>query len=139
MISDNKTIGKSFILDKRSDVYSYGIVLWEISSCRTPFPKEEPLELILKICNGLREKCVKGTPIQYIKIYTNCWQQEPDSRPLINEILSHLRSIPLEPVLEYSEGNSEEITTNYLEKHPDVSKNSISGIIMIKFFERKFC
>ena len=103
------------------------MVLWEISSCRKPFPNEESVYLPLAICNGLREKHVKGTPIQYIKIYTNCWRLEPDSRPLINEILSHLRSISLEPVLEYSEENSEEITTNYLEKHPDISN---SGFIL---------
>ena len=50
MTSDNKTIGiisfidpqklnrgRNFVLDKRSDIYSFGMVLWEISSCRKPF------------------------------------------------------------------------------------------------------
>ena len=115
------------------------MVLWEISSCRIPFPNEEQLDLILKICNGLREEYVRGTPMQYIKIYTNCWQQEPDSRPLIGQILSQLRSISLEPILEDSEENSEENsvenTTNDL---TEISKNSISGIIIIKsFFQKK--
>ena len=145
MTSDNKTIGiisfidpqklnkgKGFVLDKRSDIYSFGMILWEISSCRKPFPKEDSVCLSLAICNGLREKLIKGTPIQYIWIYTDCWKQEPDSRPLINEILSQLQFISLEPVLEDSEESSEEITTNYLGKLPEISKNSISGIILIK-------
>jgi len=149
--SDNKTIGiipfidpqkldkgKNFILDKSSDIYSLGMVLWEISSCRIPFPNEGQQDLILKIiCKGLREKPVKGTPTQYIKIYTNCWQQEPDSRPLINQILSQLQSISLEPFsLVDSEENSEEFI---VELFPDISKNSISGIITIKVFLKEFC
>src|SRR5436305_12579895 len=110
MLSDNKIIGilsfidpqkldkgKNFILDKRSDIYSLGMILWEISGCRIPFPKEELMYLSLKIYNGLREKPVKGTPMQYIQIYTNCWQLGPDSRPLINQILLQLQSISLEP------------------------------------------
>ena len=116
------------------------MVLWEISSCHKPFPREESVLLSLAICNGLREKPVKGTPIQYIRIYTNCWQQEPGTRPLINQILSQLRSISIEPVLEDSEENLEENITNYLEKLPEISKNSISGIIMFKkfFFKERF-
>ena len=150
--SDNKIIGiisfidpqkldkgKNYILDRRSDIYSLGMILWEISSCRIPFSNEESVHLSLAICNGLREKYVKGTPMQYIKIYTNCWQQEPDSRPLINQILSQLQSVSLEPFLVDSEENSEEIIANYLDIFPETSKNSISGIIIIKsiFFPKE--
>ena len=150
MTSDNKTIGiipfidpqklnkgKNFVLDKRSDIYSFGMVLWVISSCREPFPKEESVCLSLAICNGLREKPIKGTPIQYIWIYTDCWKLEPDSRPLINQILLQLQSISLEPVFEDSEEISEEIKMNYFEELPEVSKNSTSGIIIIKIFLKK--
>jgi len=59
---------------------------------------------------------------------------------LINQILSQLRSISLEPVLEDSEENTEEIMINYLENFPETSENSISGIIMFKkfFAEERF-
>src|SRR5947209_16486544 len=106
MLSDNKIIGilsfidpqkldkgKNFVLDKRSDIYSLGMILWEISSCRISFLKEEQLDLILRICNGLREKSVKGTPMQYIQIYGNCWQMELNSRPLISQILLQLQFV----------------------------------------------
>ena len=93
--------------------------------------------LSLSICNGYEKNLSKELK-QYIRIYTNCWQQEPGTRPLINQILSQLRTISLEPILEDSEENSEEITTNYLEKLAEISKNSISGIITISFF-KEFC
>ncbi|RIA90862.1 kinase-like domain-containing protein [Glomus cerebriforme] len=97
------------IMDKRSDIYSLGVVLWEISSCCMPFP-EEDMYLTIKIIQGLREKPVKGTPMEYKEIYTNCWHSDPDSRPLISQVLSKLQSLSLEPVFEDSE-NIEEINS----------------------------
>src|SRR4051794_39936281 len=83
-IDPQKFIDKKFVLDKSSDVYSLGMVLWEISSCREPFLDEEITYLTLKICHNLREKPVKGTPMEFKQIYTNCWQLEPTFRPSIN-------------------------------------------------------
>src|SRR5204862_326701 len=104
-----------------------GMVLWEISSCRAPFYEEDLACLSFKICGGLKEKSVNGTPTDYILIYTNCWQMDPDSRPLINQILSRLQSMSLEPVFEGDDENS----TNYL-LLPHTSRNSTSGIILLK-------
>ena len=114
---------KKFVLDKRSDIYSLGMVLWEISSCRIPFAEEEQMYLTIKIGNGLREKPEKGTPMQYVQLYTDCWLLGPDSRPLINQILLRMQSISYEPVFEDSDENSERMST-------DESNNGIS----ISFF-----
>jgi serine/threonine protein kinase len=119
--------GKKYILDKRSDIYSLGMVLWEVSSCRTPFYEEDLACLSLKICQGLKERSVKGTPMEYIQIYTSCWEVEPNSRPLIEEVLSRLESMSLEPVFE----EDDKISTTYLLPYPDTSRNSTSGIIVI--------
>jgi serine/threonine protein kinase len=58
-------------LSKKSDVYSIGMLLWEISSGRPPF-RNEPYDvcLAMKISQGLREKPTPNTPDDYIKIYT---------------------------------------------------------------------
>ncbi|CAB5364529.1 unnamed protein product [Rhizophagus irregularis] len=37
---------------------------------------------------GLREKPVANTPVDYVKIYIDCWNNEPDNRPIINEYTS---------------------------------------------------
>jgi serine/threonine protein kinase len=58
-------------LNKKSDVYSVGVLLWEISSCQPPFKNvSHDFVLINKILNGLRERIIPGTPEDYIKLYT---------------------------------------------------------------------
>ncbi|GBB99327.1 hypothetical protein RclHR1_03490009 [Rhizophagus clarus] len=114
--------GKKYVLNKRSDVYSLGVILWEISSCRTPFHGEDLAYLSLKICQGLREKSVKGTPMDYKRIYTSCWEVEPNSRPLIEEVLSQLESMSLKPVFE----EDDNVPTICPLPNPDTSRNSTS-------------
>jgi serine/threonine protein kinase len=58
-------------LDRKSDVYSIGVLLWEISSGQPPFndvPHE--IDLVISILKGLRESPVPDTPKDYVKLYT---------------------------------------------------------------------
>ena len=60
----------SYKLNKKSDVYSVGVLMWQISSGRQPFGAKSDLALALSIQNGEREKIVNGTPIPYRNLYT---------------------------------------------------------------------
>ena len=58
--------------NKKSDVYSVGVLLWEISSGIEPFHNESyDVSLTLEILEDRREKPVPGTPVDYIDIYTS--------------------------------------------------------------------
>src|ERR1044072_1062955 len=58
--------------NKKSDVYSVGVLLWEISSERKPFESyHENPSLMWDILNGKREDPISNTPIDYINIYTS--------------------------------------------------------------------
>ncbi|CAG8631121.1 4471_t:CDS:2 [Funneliformis mosseae] len=39
--------------------------------------------LIINIIGGTREKTINGTPIEYCKLYKDCWKYEPTERPII--------------------------------------------------------
>ena len=63
----------SYILNEKSDVYSVGVLLWEISSGRPPFYAEGEqydIALAIEISQGLRETTISGTPEDYVKVYT---------------------------------------------------------------------
>ncbi|CAB4474494.1 unnamed protein product [Rhizophagus irregularis] len=45
--------------------------------------EEYDIGLAVEILQGLRETVVPDTPEEYIKIYTKCWDGEPDNRPTI--------------------------------------------------------
>ena len=59
-------------LNKKSDVYSIGVLLWEISSGRPPFHLygNYDISLVMRIVQGDRETIVPGTPTDYSNLYT---------------------------------------------------------------------
>jgi serine/threonine protein kinase len=66
---------QKYSLNKKSDVYSVGILLWEISSGQPPFCNESyDIDLAMKILQGLREKAIPDTPEDYVKIYTGKYE-----------------------------------------------------------------
>ncbi|CAB5374170.1 unnamed protein product [Rhizophagus irregularis] len=84
---------KQSTLTKKSDIYSLGILLWELASMRLPFSNEEHSDLQKEIMEGLREKDIDGIDQDYIPIYKKCWQSEPDDRPDILEVVSALEKL----------------------------------------------
>ena len=69
--SNNKNQGQNYKLNKKSDVYSVGVIMWQISSGCEPFKgKDYDVTLIVSIYNGLREEIIDGTPPEYSKLYT---------------------------------------------------------------------
>ena len=56
-------------LDKKSDVYSIVVLMWQISSGYRPFHAENIALLTLSIINGKREKIIDGTPTEYSNLY----------------------------------------------------------------------
>ncbi|CAI2161834.1 17638_t:CDS:2 [Funneliformis geosporum] len=57
--------------------------LWEISSGHPPFRMEDEQygnDLAMGISKDLREKVIPGTPKDYVQVYTEYWDCEPDKR-----------------------------------------------------------
>ncbi|PKY43658.1 kinase-like protein [Rhizophagus irregularis] len=97
--TNNNNSGYHYKPNKKSDVYSVGVLLWEISSGQKPFKSYDEwyqrLNLIMEISNGKRESPIPNTPVDYINIYTKCWQNNSDDRPDMKQVFSKLKLINL--------------------------------------------
>ncbi|GES74403.1 kinase-like domain-containing protein [Rhizophagus clarus] len=93
--SFNEDIKPKYLLNKKSDVYSIGVLLWEISSGHPPFHDCMPhgVGLAISILQGRRETPISETSEDYIKIYTDCWNIEPDNRPTIYQVIDELKAV----------------------------------------------
>ncbi len=76
-----------------SDIYSIGMLMWEISSGRPPFINKHNYDLAIKIINGIRPKIIPGTPLEYRELMEQCWDANPTKRPNISILENKMRSI----------------------------------------------
>ena len=84
----------SYKRGKKSDIFSLGVVLWEISSKQAPCEGvNQTYQVILYRLNGSRDPPFPGTPQEYIKLYSACWDEDPSKRPLCENIYKQLQSL----------------------------------------------
>ncbi|CAB4388341.1 unnamed protein product [Rhizophagus irregularis] len=118
--------------DKKSDVYSVGVLLWEISSGQKPFESfdnhDNQLALMYYILDGNREVPIVGTPDDYINIYTRCWQYNPDDRPDMHRVFSDLTKVNINEYTSLAEKNTN-TSENFTEQKINNSLNDCSGLM----------
>ncbi|KAF9583770.1 hypothetical protein BGW38_008582, partial [Lunasporangiospora selenospora] len=74
------------------DIYSFGMLLFEIASNQIPFKTYSDRELPELIVNkSYYEKVPTSTPKDYADIMTACWLHEPRMRPTTSQVLLILR------------------------------------------------
>src|ERR1043166_7859999 len=70
-----------------TDIYAFGIIMWEISSGENPFHDiDHNKYLALRILKGLRPEITNDTPLCYQNLMQQCWHSDPTQRPTAEEI-----------------------------------------------------
>ncbi|XP_006812440.1 tyrosine-protein kinase CSK-like [Saccoglossus kowalevskii] len=71
----------------KSDVWSYGILLWELYSFgRVPYPRVPLTDVVAHVERGYRMEAPEGCPDQIYRIMMKCWDLDPKQRPSFSEI-----------------------------------------------------
>lgn len=71
---------------ERSDVWAYGILLWEIFSLgRVPYPQISNDDLIAYLQSGNRMEQPKFAPDDIYNLMRQCWLSDPNNRPNFSE------------------------------------------------------
>nr|XP_029709178.1 vascular endothelial growth factor receptor 1 isoform X11 [Aedes albopictus] len=142
-ISDN-------VFGTYSDVWAYGIVLWEFFSlARVPYPgMEANQELYNKLRDGYRMDKPQYANQDIYDIMLNCWNVKPDSRPSFKDLKSRFNAmLPEEMRNHYIDLNEPYLAMNaekeqrgepdYLaslgppeEQAPKAPPNYVNGIIL---------
>ncbi|KAI9184284.1 Receptor-interacting serine/threonine-protein kinase 1 [Blastocladiella emersonii ATCC 22665] len=72
------------------DVYSFGMMLYEVASREYPFDGEDPLIVRMSILEGARPEIPDDTPPEFAALIRDCWAQDASVRPGFEEVARRL-------------------------------------------------
>ncbi|XP_070387544.1 mitogen-activated protein kinase kinase kinase 13-like isoform X3 [Dermacentor albipictus] len=76
---------------EKVDIWSYGVVMWELLNCETPYKDVDSNAIIWGVGNNSLHLPVPATcPDGFRLLMRQCWSPKPRNRPSFRHILMHL-------------------------------------------------
>ncbi|XP_057844332.2 serine/threonine-protein kinase STY13 isoform X1 [Cryptomeria japonica] len=103
MIGETGTLGYMApeVLDgkpynRKCDVYSFGICLWEVYCCDMPYADLSFAEMTSAVVRqNLRPEIPRCCPSTLANVMKKCWDANPDKRPEMDEVVQLLENIDI--------------------------------------------
>ena len=74
----------------KSDVFSIGVVLWEVATGEKPWDRKPPAVIAGAVCAGKRLNIPDRVPAFFREWIEDCWWQEPTQRPSCGQLLDSI-------------------------------------------------
>lgn len=116
--------------NEKADVYSFGIVLWEILTRKEPFSQYSDYdEFVTAICDeGVRPPIPEDCIPSLQKLMTECWDANPKKRPDITDVVKRIDEIVIEYAIEDPNGRA--LWKKYFSRKDQVSwKNEFLPVL----------
>ncbi|XP_022098170.1 mitogen-activated protein kinase kinase kinase 7-like isoform X2 [Acanthaster planci] len=80
---------------EKCDVFSWGIILWEVISRRKPFDEigGPAFRIMWAVHQGTRPPMIRSIPKPLEKLMTRCWAKEPRRRPSMEEVVGVMSNL----------------------------------------------
>jgi sterile alpha motif and leucine zipper-containing kinase AZK len=66
---------------EKSDIYSLGMVYWELATCEMPYKDKRDGVIRAFVLAGNRLDIPEDTPLAFRKVIEQCWEHDPSERP----------------------------------------------------------
>jgi len=83
--------------NEKIDVYSFGIMLYEMITNEIPFKELNQMQLLMEVAVKNQRPNLKSTVTCSAPLHTlmtNCWDENPKNRPSFQQIIEILRALP---------------------------------------------
>ncbi|KAI1718803.1 protein tyrosine kinase domain-containing protein [Ditylenchus destructor] len=79
---------RSNVYNSASDIWTYGIFLWELFTCgQMPFSNIDPEDMQIAIASGTRPSQPYNCPDEFYAIMFSCWHHDPLERPSTSQLM----------------------------------------------------
>jgi len=78
---------------EKADIYSFGIIMWEVITRKQPFAGTNFIGITLEVLEGHRPPLPKDCPEALAKLIKKCWHTKAEKRPSIDKIIASLGSL----------------------------------------------